>query len=125
MRQVRVRVREKIDDVADFCNVEVAFAVVGGKWKMLIVKYLLPGPLRFGELRRAMPSVTQRMLTRQLRELEEDGLVHRTVHAEVPPRTEYGLTALGHSLEPIVEGLDEWGRRYRDEAATAEPRATR
>ncbi|XVS68084.1 winged helix-turn-helix transcriptional regulator [Actinosynnema sp. CA-299493] len=124
MRQVRVRVREKVDDVAEFCNVEVAFAVVGGKWKMLIVKYLLPNPLRFGELRRAMPSVTQRMLTRQLRELEEDGLIRRTVHAEVPPRTEYELTELGRSLDPIIEGLDEWGRRYRDEAGAPQLRAT-
>ena len=106
--------RERIEEMADYCDVEVALVIVGGKWKLLILKFLLAGPQRFGELRRAMPSITQRMLTRQLRELEDDGLVERTVFAEVPPRTEYSLTEIGNSLSTLVGDLDKWGRWYRE-----------
>jgi DNA-binding HxlR family transcriptional regulator len=84
--------------------------VIGGRWKVVIIHYLLPGKLRFGELRRAMPSCTQRIMTLHLRELERDGLVKRTVYAEVPPRVEYELTAFGRSLEPVLKQLGEWGR---------------
>ncbi|MEU6113325.1 winged helix-turn-helix transcriptional regulator [Streptomyces sp. NPDC047117] len=108
------RVREQVDEMADYCNTEVMLAVVGGKWKLLILKYLLLGTHRFGELKQAMPTVTQRMLTRQLRELEDDGLVRRTVYPEVPPKVEYSLTAVGRSLEEIIERLDGWGSWYRE-----------
>ncbi|MGW5385529.1 winged helix-turn-helix transcriptional regulator [Nocardia sp. NPDC003963] len=101
------------DDVPDYCTVEAAMEVVGGKWKMAIVNHLFDGTLRFGELHRAIPSVTQRMLTRQLRELEADGLIRRTVYAEVPPKVEYDLTDLGASLRPIAELLESWGEHYR------------
>jgi len=97
----------------DVCVVEVAVEVVGGKWKLAAVKVLLEGTLRFGELVRALPGVTPRMLTRQLRELERDGLVHREVYAEVPPRVEYSLTREGRSLREVVRVLESWGDARR------------
>lgn len=95
------------------CAVESALAVIGGRWKGVVLYWLTKGPLRFGELRRLLPNCTQRMLTLQLRELEQDGLVKRTVFAEVPPRVVYELTPFGKSLEPILLGLRDWGERYR------------
>ncbi|SFE41271.1 transcriptional regulator, HxlR family [Actinopolyspora alba] len=109
-----MQLRERVEEMADYCDVEVALVVVGGKWKLLILKHLLAGTQRFGQLKRAMPNITQRMLTRQLRELEEHGLVRRTVHAEVPPRTEYCLTELGTSLRELIHRLDDWGKKYRE-----------
>lgn len=106
--------RDAIRRALDVCPVEVAISVVGGNWKLSIVKYLRDGTLRFGELRRAVGPVSERMLTRQLRELEQDGLVHRQVFAEVPPRVEYSLTELGAALSPAVEVLEQWGVRYSD-----------
>jgi DNA-binding HxlR family transcriptional regulator len=106
--------REAIRRAMDVCPVEVAISVVGGSWKLSIVKNLGGGTLRFGELRRAVGPVSERMLTRQLRELEQDGLVHRRVFAEVPPRVEYSLTELGASLSPAVDALDHWGAHYSD-----------
>ncbi|MBY4641813.1 helix-turn-helix transcriptional regulator, partial [Gluconacetobacter entanii] len=85
----------------------------GGKWKALILYHLFEdGVLRFGELRRRLPNVTQRMLTNQLRELEADGLVSRTVFPEVPPHVEYALTELGKTLKPVIQALKTWGDRY-------------
>ncbi|MEJ8647139.1 helix-turn-helix domain-containing protein [Streptomyces sp. MS1.AVA.3] len=107
------REREPVDAMAEWCNTEVVLSVVGGKWKLLILRYLLLGTHRFGELRQAMPTVTQRMLTRQLRELEDDGLVSRTVYPEVPPRVEYTLTEAGETLRDIIGQLDAWGSWYR------------
>ncbi|MFI9076595.1 winged helix-turn-helix transcriptional regulator [Streptomyces sioyaensis] len=107
------RERERVDDMAEWCNTEVVLSVVGGKWKLLIIRYLLLGTHRFGELKQAMPTITQRMLTRQLRELEDDGLVSRTVYPEVPPRVEYALTEAGQSLRDIIGHLDAWGSWYR------------
>lgn len=106
--------RDAIRRALAVCPVEVAISVVGGNWKLSIVKYLRDGTLRFGELRRAVGPVSERMLTRQLRELEQDGLVHRQVFAEVPPRVEYSLTELGAALAPAVEVLERWGERYSD-----------
>jgi DNA-binding HxlR family transcriptional regulator len=94
------------------CPVEATLDVIGGRWKGVILFYLLQGPKRFGELRRLLPDVTQRMLTLQLRELERDGIVRRTVFAEVPPRVEYDLTEFGQSLEPILVQMRDWGARY-------------
>lgn len=85
----------------------------GGKWKALILYHLFEdGVLRFSEFRRRMPNVTQRMLTNQLRELEADGLISRTVFPEVPPRVEYELTDLGKTLKPVIHALKEWGDKY-------------
>lgn len=95
------------------CPVESALAVIGGRWKGVVLYWLTKGTLRFGELRRLLPNCTQRMLTLQLRELEQEGLVKRTVFAEVPPRVEYELTPFGKSLEPILLSLRDWGDRYR------------
>ncbi|MER7027040.1 MULTISPECIES: winged helix-turn-helix transcriptional regulator [Streptomyces] len=107
------RVRERVDEMAEYCNTEVVLSVVGGKWKLLILRYLTQRTHRFGELRQAMPGITQRMLTRQLRELEDDALISRTVYPEVPPRVEYRLTEAGRSLEPLIEQFDRWGQWYR------------
>jgi DNA-binding HxlR family transcriptional regulator len=95
------------------CSVESALAVIGGRWKGVVLYWLSKETLRFGQLRRLLPNCTQRMLTLQLRELEQDGLVKRTVFAEVPPRVEYELTPFGKSLEPILLGLRDWGERYK------------
>jgi DNA-binding HxlR family transcriptional regulator len=98
------------------CSVETALDLIGGRWKGVVLFWLLSGRKRFGELRRQLPNCTQRMLTLQLRELEEDGLVTRTVYAEVPPRVEYELTVLGHTLEPVLRGLCAWGAAYKEQA---------
>src|SRR6187402_1229240 len=91
------------------CPVEAALDVIGNKWKGIILYHLLSGTKRFNELRRLIPSVTQRVLTLQLRELESDGVVHRKVYAEVPPKVEYSMTSTGRSLEPIINALRDWG----------------
>ena len=107
--------------------VESALHAIGGKWKPLILWHLLEETRRFGELRRQIPDITQKMLTQQLRELEGDQLVHREVYAEVPPRVEYSLTDLGRTLESVLNVLCDWGKTFEEhsgsvtegEAATA------
>ena len=94
------------------CPVEVTVDLIDGKWKVMILYHLLDGTKRFNELRRLMPNTTQRSMTNQLRELERDGLIERTVYAEVPPRVEYRLTELGRSLEPLLLYMLEWGNNY-------------
>lgn len=94
------------------CGVESSLEVIGGKWKGVIVHHLLSGRKRFSELQRLMPNVTQRMLTRQLRELKRDGLLRREVFPEVPPRVEYSLTPRGRTLEPIIRLLKQWGDEH-------------
>jgi DNA-binding HxlR family transcriptional regulator len=91
------------------CAVERTLSLIDGKWKIVILYKLLRGTLRFNELRRLIPNVTQRMLTHQLRELEADGLIVRTVYAQVPPRVEYSLSARGWTLEPVLMALKSWG----------------
>lgn len=107
--------RRKLDDDYD-CPIEVTLDVIGGKWKGMILYALLNAPegmVRFNELRRLIPKITQRMLTMQLRELERDGVITRTVYPEVPPRVEYRLTDFGRSLAPVLQLMGEWGTRYR------------
>lgn len=94
------------------CPVEGTLDVIGGKWKGVVLFHLLDGTKRFNELHRLMPGVTQRMLTRQLRELEADGLIHREVYAEVPPRVEYSMTAKGETLRQIILALKDWGESH-------------
>ena len=95
------------------CPVELSLQVIGGKWKPLILWNLgTDGVLRFNELKRAMPAITQKMLTAQLRELEADGLVQREVYAQVPPKVEYSLSELGQSVMPVMRQLCDWGREY-------------
>lgn len=91
------------------CPVEATLNFLDGKWKGVILFHLMGGTLRFNELRRKLPSVTQRMLTKQLRELEESGLVSRTVFPVVPPRVDYALTPLGITLKPVINALAAWG----------------
>ncbi|EYT81397.1 HxlR family transcriptional regulator [Streptomyces sp. Tu 6176] len=113
--------RPRVDEMLDYCTLEVAMTVCGGVWKLSILKYLFGGTLRFGELNRAMPDITPRMLTRQLRDLEEDGLVRRTVYQEIPPRVEYSLTEIGMSLRGLVTQLEEWGNYYREQIRSTVP----
>ncbi|WP_281426300.1 winged helix-turn-helix transcriptional regulator [Burkholderia catarinensis] len=91
---------------------EATVDVIGGKWKPLIIYYLLSGTKRFGELRTLIGGVTQRSLTLQLRELEAHGILSRKVFAEVPPRVEYSLTELGHTLAPMLNAMKDWGDSY-------------
>lgn len=95
------------------CSVELTLQVIGGKWKPVILYHLgRRGTMRFGEIRKSMPSITPKMLTQQLRELEADGVVLRRVYAEVPPRVDYSLTGLGESVMPVLKALCRWGRAY-------------
>ena len=104
--------RHKNYDFSQACPVEAALEVIGGKWKGIILYHLLDGEVRFSELKRKVGSVTQRMLTKQLRELENDGLIKRKVYAVVPPKVEYSLTEKGHTLDPILIALRDWGREH-------------
>lgn len=97
-------------DCSDGCPVEAALEQISGKWKGLAVYHLLDRTLRFNELMRQLGNVTQRSLTKQLRELERDGIVHRKVYAVVPPKVEYSLTSKGQKLRPVIEALHSWGR---------------
>lgn len=97
------------------CPVERTLEVIGGRWKVLILRELFPGVKRFGQLHRALHGITQKMLTQQLRELEEDGIIHREVYLQVPPKVEYSLTPLGESLKPIIDAMHEWGIRHLNE----------
>ena len=99
------------------CPVKTAVDVIGGKWKPLVLFFLKRGPQRFNELRRQIPGVTQKMLTQQLRELERDGIVHRRVYAQVPPKVEYSLTRYGDSLRPLLEMMCKWGTKHRARTA--------
>ncbi|SRR5216683_7194341 len=97
------------------CPVEATLDVIGGKWKGVILFHLLPGPQRFSDLRRRLPNITQRMLTLQLRELEEDGVLHREIYQQIPPKVEYSLTEFGKTLEPILQTLLKWGEEYTNQ----------
>jgi DNA-binding HxlR family transcriptional regulator len=98
------------------CSMELTLDLIGGKWKALILWHLGENILRFSELRKTLPKVTQKMLTQQLRELEEHGLVKRFVYTQVPPKVEYSLTTTGKSLLPILTTLCQWGQDYATSA---------
>lgn len=95
------------------CPVETTLTLISDKWKVLILRDLLTGTKRFGELKKSIGSVSQKVLTAQLRQMEESGLVIRTVYPEVPPRVEYTLTELGYSLKPILDAMWNWGKEYK------------
>ncbi len=95
------------------CYVETTLLLISGKWKVLILRDLINETKRFGELKKSIHSISQKVLTQQLREMEEDGLVERTVYAEVPPRVEYSLTEDGMSLKPVLNSMLAWGNQYK------------
>lgn len=95
------------------CPVEITMGLIGEKWKVLIIRDLLTGTKRFGELKKSVTGITQKVLTNNLRQMEQSGLIIRKVYAEVPPRVEYSLTDLGKSLKPILDSMVNWGEDYR------------
>lgn len=104
------------------CPVETTLTLIGDKWKVLILRDLMPGTKRFGELKKSIGSVTQKVLTQQLRAMEESGLLTRKVYAEVPPRVEYTLTETGYSLKPILDAMWGWGERYKETLGECSPK---
>lgn len=96
------------------CPVETTLTLIGDKWKVLILRDLMSGTKRFCELKKSIGTVSQKVLTAQLRDMEANGLVHRDVYAEVPPRVEYSLTELGQSLKPILDAMWNWGEDYKN-----------
>lgn len=95
-----------------FCPVELTLSAIGGKWKVLILWKLMDGTLRYSELRRALGDITHKMLAQQLRELEADGLIVRTVYPVIPPRVEYALSEAGDRIRPVIAAMSEWGMAY-------------
>lgn len=95
------------------CPVETTLMLISDRWKVLILRDLMPGTRRFGELKNSIGHVTQKVLTANLREMEAQGLLKRKVYAEVPPRVEYTLTDLGYSLKPILDAMGNWGEQYK------------
>jgi DNA-binding HxlR family transcriptional regulator len=104
------------------CPVEITLALIGGRWKVLILRELLSGTKRFNQLHRALAGVTHRTLTQQLRELEAHRVLRRKVYRQVPPKVEYSLTPLGESLKPILDAMHEWGEAYPQQALTGKKR---
>ena len=98
------------------CPVETTLTLISDTWKVLILRDLMPGTKRFGELKKSIGTVTQKVLTAQLRQMEASGLLTRTVYAEVPPRVEYTLTDLGRSLRPVLDAMEAWGKAYQENA---------
>lgn len=103
----------EISDALPACPVETTLTLISDKWKVLILRDLLTGTKRFGELKKSLGGVSQKVLTSQLRQMEASGLLTRKVYAEVPPRVEYTLTELGYSLQPVLEVMRDWGEAYK------------
>ncbi|MFZ4860992.1 winged helix-turn-helix transcriptional regulator [Sphingobacterium sp. Mn56C] len=100
--------------LADECSEAYAANIIGGQWSLVICSWLLNGKMRFGELKKSIPNITERMLTLQLRKLEEHHVITRTVYAEVPPKVEYELTEIGYELKPIIRQMEKWGERHKN-----------
>ena len=101
------------DELPD-CPVATTVSLIGNKWKLLILRNLLQRPWRFGELRKSLDGISQKVLTESLRSMESDGIIVRRVYAEVPPRVEYSLSELGESMRPILESMEAWGTNYKN-----------
>ncbi|GGB96552.1 winged helix-turn-helix transcriptional regulator [Dyadobacter sediminis] len=99
--------------LSDECPEVYTANLIGGQWALVICSWLMQGKLRFGELRKLLPNITERMLTLQLRRLEANHIVKRTVYAEVPPRVEYELTPIGYDLKPVIKELEKWGEKHK------------
>ncbi|WP_458122685.1 winged helix-turn-helix transcriptional regulator [Paenibacillus sp. Z3-2] len=97
-----------------YCDLEITLDVIGGKWRSLILYYLIKGPKRTGELKRLIPSISQKMLVQSLRELESNNLIIRKMFNQVPPKVEYAISEMGMSLEPTLRALCDWGQDYAD-----------
>lgn len=108
-----VKETEKLDKTLPACPVETTLSLISDRWKVLIIRDLLGGTKRFGELRKSVGNVSQKVLTANLRLMEEDGLLTRRVYAEVPPRVEYTLTETGMSLKPVLDAMWTWGEEYK------------
>lgn len=111
--------RRKNDKKSVCCPVETTIEAIGGRWKVLVIHHLLEGTRRFGELTRLLKGVSARTLTRQLRELEDRGVIHRYVHQQIPPRVDYSLTALGRKLAPILYAMHDWGEEVEKRRSRA------
>ncbi len=103
--------------LSEECAEIYAINTIGGQWPLVICSWLLNGKLRFSELKKAIPTITERMLTLHLRKLEENRIVSRTVYPEVPPRVEYELTPVGYELKPVIRQLEKWGARHKAESS--------
>ena len=101
------------------CPVTTTVQLIGNKWKLLILRNLLARPWRFNEMLRSIPGISQKVLTDNLRAMENDGIITRTVYPEVPPRVEYALNELGESMKPIIKAMEEWGQGYQQMAREA------
>jgi DNA-binding HxlR family transcriptional regulator len=104
-------------NIAEQCPLDIALNMVSGKWKMAILWQLTKNTVRFNELQRLLPNITQKTLTQQLRELEQDGLITRQVYPEVPPKVEYRLSELGRTFIPVLNSLCQWGKDYKEKRA--------
>ncbi|RLP06301.1 winged helix-turn-helix transcriptional regulator [Propionibacterium australiense] len=107
-----------VPDELPACPVETTLTLIGNKWVVLVLRDLADGTRRFSQLQRSIGRISQKVLTQQLRAMEANGLVDRTVYAEVPPRVEYSLTELGRSLQPILDAMREWGEEYKKRVAS-------
>ncbi|MBI5827575.1 MAG: helix-turn-helix transcriptional regulator [Deltaproteobacteria bacterium] len=112
---MRLKKEEKKKHEGAGCPVEAALKVIGGRWKVLILRELFQGTRRFCEMHRSINGITQKMLTQQLREMEHDGIINREVYPQVPPKVEYSLTPLGESLERILDDMSAWGVKHLKE----------
>ncbi|MBW9315129.1 winged helix-turn-helix transcriptional regulator [Bacillus subtilis] len=113
MRNRKLGIDYSSDDF-EGCPVETTLDIIGGKWKGILLYHLIDGKKRFNEFQKLYPKITQRMLTLQLRELERDGVIHREVYKQVPPKVEYSLTEFGRTLEPVILHMKDWGEKYKD-----------
>jgi|SRR5699024_655150 len=112
MDDFRTKIKKKIDNEEFNCEKELTLSIINGKWKITMIYHLgMDGALRFSDIKRLFPAITHKVLTTQLRELEEDGIIHREVFPEVPPRVKYSLTDLGKSLMPIILMMYDWGKQ--------------
>lgn len=100
-------------DLLPLCPVATTVDLIGNKWKLLILRDILTGPKRFGELRKSLEGISQKVLTDSLRAMEQDGILTRTVFPEVPPRVEYSLSELGETLRPVMDAMEIWGKEYK------------
>jgi DNA-binding HxlR family transcriptional regulator len=113
----------KNDQKTVSCPVETTIAAIGGRWKVLVIHHLLEGKQRFGELTRLLGGVSARTLTRQLRELEQCGIIDRTIHRQIPPKVEYSLAELGRELEPVLRAMHAWGEKLEHHGRQASRRS--